>query len=150
LAVAVDKPPITQPDTVSHPGQQINDHRKRLRIVSPLSSAMQDLCRQINIAEIANVFLTAAEFAEKAFVSCVLTKAYPIAPGRTRTCNLRIRSPELYPIELRAPISVLGTIKQSHGISVNQRFGNFGFFYNCIVVDYAFFWGGVDFFCGLP
>ena len=25
------------------------------------------------------------------------------APGRTRTSNLRIRSPELYPIELRAP-----------------------------------------------
>ena len=25
------------------------------------------------------------------------------APGRTRTCNLRIRSPRLYPIELRAP-----------------------------------------------
>ncbi len=24
------------------------------------------------------------------------------APGRTRTCNLRIRSPRLYPIELRA------------------------------------------------
>jgi len=26
----------------------------------------------------------------------------PNAPGRTRTCNLRIRSPRLYPIELRA------------------------------------------------
>ncbi len=29
------------------------------------------------------------------------------APGRTRTCNLRIRSPRLYPIELRAQISIL-------------------------------------------
>jgi len=28
------------------------------------------------------------------------------APGRTRTCNLRIRSPRLYPIELRAQKSV--------------------------------------------
>ena len=28
--------------------------------------------------------------------------AFPNAPGRTRTCNLRIRSPRLYPIELRA------------------------------------------------
>jgi hypothetical protein len=30
----------------------------------------------------------------------------PNAPGRTRTCNLRIRSPRLYPIELRARKSV--------------------------------------------
>ena len=29
--------------------------------------------------------------------------AFSNAPGRTRTCNLRIRSPRLYPIELRAP-----------------------------------------------
>ena len=28
--------------------------------------------------------------------------AFSNAPGRTRTCNLRIRSPRLYPIELRA------------------------------------------------
>ena len=31
---------------------------------------------------------------------------YKNAPGRTRTCNLRIRSPRLYPIELRAQKSV--------------------------------------------
>ena len=28
---------------------------------------------------------------------------YGSAPGRARTCNLRIRSPALYPVELRAP-----------------------------------------------
>ncbi len=33
----------------------------------------------------------------------MLTNYLVNAPGRTRTCNLRIRSPELYPIELRAP-----------------------------------------------
>ena len=27
------------------------------------------------------------------------------APGRTRTCNLRIRSPLLYPVELRAQLN---------------------------------------------
>jgi len=31
----------------------------------------------------------------------------PDAPGRTRTCNLRIRSPLLYPIELRAQESII-------------------------------------------
>ncbi len=25
------------------------------------------------------------------------------APGRTRTCNIRLRRPVLYPVELRAP-----------------------------------------------
>ena len=28
------------------------------------------------------------------------------APGRTRTCNLRIRNPMLYPVELRAPRNI--------------------------------------------
>jgi len=32
--------------------------------------------------------------------------AFLNAPGRTRTCNLRIRSPRLYPIELRAQKSI--------------------------------------------
>ena len=32
--------------------------------------------------------------------------AFSNAPGRTRTCNLRIRSPRLYPIELRALKSI--------------------------------------------
>ncbi len=30
------------------------------------------------------------------------------APGRIRTCDLRIRSPELYPAELRARIKNMG------------------------------------------
>jgi hypothetical protein len=30
-------------------------------------------------------------------------QAKPSAPGRTRTCDLRIRSPLLYPAELQGP-----------------------------------------------
>lgn len=32
--------------------------------------------------------------------------SFCLAPGRARTCNLRIRSPTLYPIELRAHVVV--------------------------------------------
>ena len=32
--------------------------------------------------------------------------SFCLAPGRARTCNLRIRSPTLYPIELRAHVFV--------------------------------------------
>jgi hypothetical protein len=34
-------------------------------------------------------------------VSSLPTKGYVGTPGTTRTCNLRIRSPLLYPVELR-------------------------------------------------
>ncbi len=40
---------------------------------------------------------------EKEHLSSGDINSKSIAPGRTRTCNLRIRSPRLYPIELRAP-----------------------------------------------
>ena len=32
-----------------------------------------------------------------------VSEFFPGAPGRTRTCGLRVRSPALYPTELRAP-----------------------------------------------
>ena len=35
------------------------------------------------------------------------------APDRARTCNLRIRSPTLYPIELQAPSEVFPLMKKS-------------------------------------
>ena len=41
--------------------------------------------------------------AEENSMSACVTDKKANAPGRTRTCNLRIRSPRLYPIELRAP-----------------------------------------------
>jgi len=48
------------------------------------------------------------------------------APGRTRTCNLRIRSPRLYPIELRAQKFVTASkITCPHKI-VNQEQKSYG------------------------
>ncbi len=44
---------------------------------------------------------------EEALISPGDTGIESNAPGRTRTCNLRIRSPRLYPIELRAQLSIL-------------------------------------------
>jgi hypothetical protein len=37
-----------------------------------------------------------------AFISRPLDEGKPGAPGRTRTCNPRLRRPMLYPVELRA------------------------------------------------
>ena len=48
-----------------------------------------------------------------------------IAPGRNRTCNLRIRSPALYPIELRAQKFVtISIITNQRKIVNHQREAN--------------------------
>ena len=43
------------------------------------------------------------------------------APDRTRTCNLRLRRPLLYPVELRAPAHAQGPEKWSGQRDLNPR-----------------------------
>ena len=43
------------------------------------------------------------------------------APGRIRTCDLRIRSPLLYPAELQAPMSVFKTVIPQTDIDASQK-----------------------------
>jgi hypothetical protein len=51
--------------------------------------------------QIHNLGLYQLSYAHHLFVRSIPLR-YPGAPGRTRTCNHRIRNPMLYPIELRA------------------------------------------------
>lgn len=49
-------------------------------------------------------YLLEALLAQNLAVPTIARRASVGAPGRVRTCNLRIRSPALYPIELQAHI----------------------------------------------
>ena len=59
-------------------------------------SKTSDLGNSLSLTELGN---------EKESLATTVATKDSNAPGRTRTCNLRIRSPRLYPIELRAPNS---------------------------------------------